>query len=68
MKVFAYVKDGNIAIIMAFNRGHAVKLLAKELEARGLELSKENNTIVEIDIEGEKKGKALLLSVKDKIK
>ena len=40
MKVFACTKSGFAAVVVAFNRGQAVKLLAKELEARGLTLEK----------------------------
>jgi len=48
MKIFMCSKDGIAAIAVAFNRGHAVKLLSKEFEQRGLSLSKQD-AVVEVD-------------------
>lgn len=61
MKVFAYQKNEITAIALGFNRGHAVKILAKELEKRGLSLEKED-PVVEIDLEADKKGRVIFLS------
>lgn len=51
MKVFTCVSNGTIAIVSAFNRGHAVKLLSKEFEKRGLG-SIEKGAVHEFDPEG----------------
>lgn len=48
------------AIVLAFNRGHAVKLIAKELEARGAKLDK-TDLVEEIDLEAETKGRVIIL-------
>jgi hypothetical protein len=50
MKIFKCCKDGVAAIAVAFNRGHAVKLLSKEFEQRGLALSKQD-AVIEVNTE-----------------
>lgn len=62
MKVFTCCGPKNfVALAMAFNRGHAAKLLGKELEARGIELTKEY-VISELDPEENPKGRVMLLT------
>lgn len=61
MKVFTYHKNDISVIALAFNRGHAVKILAKELEKMGMILGKED-PVIEIDLEDDKKGRVIFLS------
>jgi hypothetical protein len=63
MKVFVFKKDRFAAVVKGFNRGHAVKLLAKELEHNGLILDKKD-PLTEIDIESEK-GEIFVISSGD---
>lgn len=65
MKVFTYHKNDISVITLAFNRGHAVKLLAKELEKMGVVLEKED-PVLEVDLEDDKKGRVIFLSRGDK--
>lgn len=61
MKLFAYTDNYHIvAVVSAFNRGHAVKQLAKFLESKGLQLLP-SHPIQELDLEEDKKGKVFLL-------
>lgn len=60
MKVYTFRKANDpktAAIILAFNKGHAVKMLAKALEAKGLKL--EDDPLVEVSVEDERKGKVI---------
>jgi hypothetical protein len=41
MKLFSYQNQGATLVCWAFNRGHAAKLIAKFVEARGHVYSKE---------------------------
>lgn len=51
MKIFkCCTKEGAAAIAVAFNRGHAVKILSKVFETHGLAFSKED-AVVEISTE-----------------
>lgn len=61
LKVFSYHKAGGLtAIIVAYNRGQAVKLIAREVESRGVIFNKDSK-VEEIDLEAEKKGKVIIL-------
>ncbi len=65
MKIFSCVgPDGFIALATGFNRGHAAKLLAKELENQKLEMTKAY-VISEIDLEANSKGQVILLAKPD---
>ena len=65
MKVFTCKGLGITAVAVAFNRGHAAKMLAKEFEARGLKLDK-THLITEITIDKHKpKGQVIVLSDKE---
>ncbi len=59
MTVFTFNKSDFKAVIVAHNRGHAVKMLAKELEKRGMTLTKED-PVTPLDLENEK-GQVLIL-------
>jgi len=59
MKVFAIQKDDITAIAVAFNRGHAVKMLAKALEIHDITIDK-SDPVQEIDLET-KRGKVTIL-------
>jgi len=60
MKIFTYKKDNKVAVILGFNKGHACKMLAKELEKEGKSLEK-TDTVSEIDLKEETKGKVIFL-------
>lgn len=62
MKVYTYTKQGFTAIALAFNRGHAVKQIAKELESRGLEIGDEPVSEIDTDDPEFKRGKVFVLS------
>jgi hypothetical protein len=55
MKVFVCNKAGLTAVAVAYNRGHACKLLAKELESRSLTFSKDD-PVVELNLDEPQKG------------
>src|SRR5208282_4508037 len=57
---FKTVDAGMLAVIFAFNKGHAAKLMAKELEKRGLAFVKED-PIEEVNPEDYPKGKVVVL-------
>ena len=62
MKVYTYKKAGlpkATSIVLAYNRGHAVKMLAKALEARGMQLG--DDLVSEVDLDAEKKGKVIFI-------
>lgn len=58
MKIFKCCKENIGAIAVAFNRGHAVKLLSKTFKERGIELSKEDAVI---EVPTETKGEVHIL-------
>ena len=60
MKVFAIQKDNITAVAVAFNRGHAVKMLAKELEIHNINIDK-SDLVQEIDLET-KRGSVTILA------
>ena len=58
MKLFFCSYSGGKAVISAYNRGHAVKMLSKELKALNIELS-DDDPVVPLVLEN-KKGEVLL--------
>jgi hypothetical protein len=58
VKLFLLQKENLTALAFAFNRGHAIKMLAKDLEARGLSLNKDD-PVHEVDSET-KRGKIII--------
>lgn len=61
MKLFSCQCSGWTVIAAAFNRGHAVKLIAKEMESKGLRFSSDI-PVDEIDFDSEQKGRIILLA------
>lgn len=62
MKIYTYKKPGLpgvTSIILAYNKGHAVTLLAKALKVKGIELGEDK--VNEIDLDAEKKGKVIFI-------
>ena len=59
MQVFTCKHEKGCAIAVAYGRGHAVKMIAKALEAEGIEFSKQNK-VEELNLE-DKKGYVRLL-------
>jgi hypothetical protein len=60
MKMFICKQYPNGPIFaLAFNRGHAVKLMNKELERRNYDSLTKANVVEEIDPEAHKKGVAI---------
>lgn len=51
VKIFTFHKEHLTDVAIAYNRGQAVKLLAKELGNRGLVLTKED-PVEELDLDG----------------
>ena len=60
MKIFSYNHPQITAVAVAFNRGHAAKMIAKELEQRGFELLK-SHSITEIKVDEVKRGKVFVI-------
>lgn len=58
MKIFKCCKENIGAIAVAFNRGHAVKLLSRTFKERGIVLSKEDAVI---EVPTETKGEVHIL-------
>lgn len=60
MKLFSYNGNNQVLVVEAFNRGHAVKQIAKHLEYAGFSLSP-NDPVVEIVLDQEPKGRIHIL-------
>lgn len=60
-RIFTCVKGLTVAVVFAFNRGHAVKLLSKEFKDRGLDELTDDDPVVEIDPNENKKGRVVML-------
>ena len=66
MRVFTCKSNETVAVVSAYNRGHAVKLLAKEFEARGCG-GVEKNSVHEFDPEKNgRKGNIVFLAMNTK--
>lgn len=65
MRVFTFTHNMLACVVLAFNRGHAVKQVAKELEGRNFKLDVKDGTIEEIDLEDpkHKKGGVFFLTL-----
>ena len=61
MNIFICEFNGGHAVVSAYNRGHAIKLLSKKLEKLGLELKK-SDKITKFDAEN-KKGTVYILKM-----
>lgn len=59
-RIFYAEKGGFVVLSIAYNRGQAVSLIAKEMEKRNLTFSREDK-VEEIDLDTEKKGRAIVL-------
>lgn len=59
MKLFTSQKSGITVLAIAYNRGQAVGLIAKEFEKRKIEFGREDK-VEEIDPTAEKKGRAIV--------
>lgn len=62
MRLFVYHKNGITALAIAYNKGHAIKILSKELASQGIILADE--PVTEVEYEDEKKGKIFLFGEK----
>jgi hypothetical protein len=62
MKLFSYRDHGAVLLCWGFNRGHAVKQIAKFVEARGHEFSKDSRVEEVAQPEDEKGSVVVLLS------
>lgn len=60
-KVFTCVKGLTVAVVVAFNRGHAVKMLAKQFKDMGLDPLTDADPVTEIDLTANKKGQVVML-------
>jgi hypothetical protein len=67
MKVFTCTSPSLVAIAIAFNRGHAAKMLAKEFEARGLKFEKKY-PITEVVVDKHKPKGQVVVILSDKEK
>lgn len=59
LSLFSFSKDGVVAVVFAYNRGHAATLIGKELKSRGMVLQNED-PITKIEPEN-KKGCVVIL-------
>lgn len=64
MKVFICRFDGGTAVVSAFNRGHAVKLLGKRLREEKNIVLKKTDPVYEFSL-GDKKGAVTFLMAKE---